>query len=1227
MVEIRLLGRFAARRDGEEIPPTAFGGRMVRTFVRLLVTRRGQFVSHDVAADALWPGRPPADPVANLQVLVTRARRALGDPSLILTGPGGYSFAADDRCVVDAELFLAAVEVGRERLAGGGAGAAFRELRNALDLWHGEPLAEDAYEDWAQEFRAMLARAHLQALESGAAAALAVRDPAQAVALAEQAVIREPLREPAHLLLAEALASSGDQAAALRALDSLRRRLVEELGLDPSPDVRELERRILGGEPLGLTVARSGLASRPTFGELAFVGREAEVEAILGAVQGDPGAAVVSGIAGTGKSRLLREVANRSVLPVIFARAFLPEREEAWALARSLLREALSLDVEAAGLIPDRAAHALADLVPELGDVRPIVPAPLDPESQRALALEGGVRLLGAVATKGALMVVDDLQWVDATSMTLLGMVARRVPELSAVFAYRPEELVPDGAVDSFLGDLQRTERAVQVVRLQSLARETLSRLVVDDGLLRAIAEETDGTPLAVAEVLRALAHRSEIEPDLDGRWRARTPHSSDVAREVARAGQRRIIQNRARREPTARWEILSLLALLKRETPARILAGAQGADERKVLGEMDLLARAGLVRLGDNGWATAHDMIGEAVIDALDRPERGRLHQLVAQALEAEGGDPAERARHLAEAGDSAAAAEAFVTAARQRMGRFAAAEAAQLADAGLSLDPEPATRSALLETRGEARGRTGDLAGARADLQDALAGSGTGPERSRLLARMAVLTESIDYESAAELADLALTEAGADPTTRAEALVVAAIIDAYTSHLDRAQDRAEEAHALFEQVGDAQGVIRALDARAVATLNTGRLREAAELLDQAARLYRRSGQLLAVGSLRATRGWVLALMGRPDEGLVDIDEALDLERSLNQTEGEALCLWVRAEALAELGRNDEAITNAEAAVALARQLGHRQWETTALCSLGRAHQRAGALDKAEAIVRDALKTAEGRYARARAAWRLASVLMDRGELEAADSYAQECLAESFPFIHWEPRLISAEAGLARGGRRAEEDAMEALAWAEVAGAHVRPIYPRIQELVERTSTVPVVSPASNRERRTFMFTDIVRSTNLVEAMGDEAWDHLLRWHDEALRSLFANYGGEEVNRIGDGFFVAFERAADGVRCAMEIQRALERHRVDHGFAPQVRIGLHQAETTREGADYQGRGVHEAARIAALAEGGEILASRSSVGDLSDLPLSVPRSVTLKGISEPVEVVSIAWR
>jgi class 3 adenylate cyclase len=168
----------------------------------------------------------------------------------------------------------------------------------------------------------------------------------------------------------------------------------------------------------------------------------------------------------------------------------------------------------------------------------------------------------------------------------------------------------------------------------------------------------------------------------------------------------------------------------------------------------------------------------------------------------------------------------------------------------------------------------------------------------------------------------------------------------------------------------------------------------------------------------------------------------------------------------------------------------------------------------------------------------------------------------------------------------------------------------------------------ASRRVTKTFMFTDIVRSTNLVEAIGDEAWEDLLRWHDQTLRSLFGEHEGEEVKHAGDGFFVAFQYAARAVECAAAIQRTLADHRREHGFAVQVRIGLHSAEATRRGRDYGGKGVHQAARIAALAEGGEILSSQASLaGDAVRYSLSEPRLVSLKGISEPVPVVAIEWR
>ena len=253
-IEVQLLGRFLVRRAGEEVPATSFGGRLVRVLIRLLVSRRGNFVSRDVLAEAIWPERMPADPSTNLRVLVQRARAALGDPHLIVTGPGGYSFAVGAGCEVDTEILLARVKTGQEHLAAGQAGAALREFRSAVDLW-ADPLAEDAYEDWAQEIRGGLGRVYLQALESGAEAALAVRDPGEAVALAERAVTREPLREAAVALLARALAASGDQVGALRAIDLLRRRLAEEVGLLPSAEVLALETRLQRGELVGRTPA------------------------------------------------------------------------------------------------------------------------------------------------------------------------------------------------------------------------------------------------------------------------------------------------------------------------------------------------------------------------------------------------------------------------------------------------------------------------------------------------------------------------------------------------------------------------------------------------------------------------------------------------------------------------------------------------------------------------------------------------------------------------------------------------------------------------------------------------------------------------------------------------------------------------------------------------------------------------------------------------------------
>jgi class 3 adenylate cyclase len=160
---------------------------------------------------------------------------------------------------------------------------------------------------------------------------------------------------------------------------------------------------------------------------------------------------------------------------------------------------------------------------------------------------------------------------------------------------------------------------------------------------------------------------------------------------------------------------------------------------------------------------------------------------------------------------------------------------------------------------------------------------------------------------------------------------------------------------------------------------------------------------------------------------------------------------------------------------------------------------------------------------------------------------------------------------------------------------------------------------------RKTFVFTDIVDSTKLLDALGENKWRKLLAWHDRTLRALIEDAGGEVIKHTGDGYFAAFESAGAAVDAGARIQRALDEH---EGIAPDVRIGVHTGGAFHKGDDdYAGQGVHVAARIGALAHAGEVLVSRESLDSGSRYPLSAPRSETLKGFDEPVELVSVDWR
>lgn len=189
----------------------------------------------------------------------------------------------------------------------------------------------------------------------------------------------------------------------------------------------------------------------------------------------------------------------------------------------------------------------------------------------------------------------------------------------------------------------------------------------------------------------------------------------------------------------------------------------------------------------------------------------------------------------------------------------------------------------------------------------------------------------------------------------------------------------------------------------------------------------------------------------------------------------------------------------------------------------------------------------------------------------------------------------------------------------------HLRHVYDKL-EIRSREELREALKTHSrlNSVRKALMFTDLIGSTPLVTAIGDAAWRDLSAWLDGEMRRTFAEHRGREVDHAGDGFFVIFDAAGDAIDCAMSIQRRLFSHRRLHGYAPQVRIGIHAGDVQMENGTVRGAAVHRTARLCAAARGDTVVVSREAL-EASGRPLAGLHEYTLKGIDEKVAAAELA--
>jgi DNA-binding SARP family transcriptional activator/tetratricopeptide (TPR) repeat protein len=664
-MEFRILGPLEVADGRDHVP---LGPEKQRAVLAMLLLEANHAVPVERLIDGLWADAPPERSVKAIHTYVSRLRKVVPAERL-RTQPPGYSIeVAPDE--LDLDCFERLLADGQQALDDGDPGGASAALAQALGLWRGPPLAEFA-EPFAAAERGRLEELGLRAREARIEADLALGRHTELVGELERLVSEHPLRERLYRQLMLALYRSGRQAEALTVFRNGRSLLVEQLGIEPSRALQELEVSILRHDPSLDVVPAARMTSRHAprehWSEL-LVGREREIECLTGALgealSGRGRLVLVSGEQGLGKTRVALELARhaeRRGAQVLWGRCY--EREGAppywpWVqVIRSYLR---SGDLAGPGV--ERHAAVVAELVPELRERLPgLEPPPVlhEPKQERFRLLDAVASFLVRAARGRPLTIVlDDLHASDAGSLLLLEFVVRELADvpLLVIGTYRDVELTRGHRLIETLAELTRDGR-VERLSLRGLTEPEVAELIDasldaphSDGLARRVHERTEGNPLFVTEVVRLLMEQTGSP--------AAEPLAIDGGAIRVPEGVRVVIGRRLDGLSSDCCETLQLAALVGREFG---VAQLRTVTEARPDALDDLLEEAldahvlEEVPEAPDRFRFTHRLVQETLITGLSTTKRVRAHADIARSLEAHYGGAAdahaaELVRHFAE-------------------------------------------------------------------------------------------------------------------------------------------------------------------------------------------------------------------------------------------------------------------------------------------------------------------------------------------------------------------------------------------------------------------------------------------------------------------------------------------------------------------------------------------------------------------------------------------------
>ena len=676
-IRLFVLGEFRAERLGVTVPSAAWQGRKTRSLIKLLCLKRPHQMHKEQIQDTLWPEMDPDSADAAFRKSLHYARRALdpdGHHSPLWLGQGVVSL--DPETVsVDLERFEVAAEAALQ--AGD-----LRQIGEAAQLWTGEPLPGDLYEEWTHAARRRSVGLYLRLVREGNQVALTAGQARIAEDLLEAGLAVQPEAEDLHRSLMQLLAQSGRRTEALAQFERCRQALEQHVEVEPSTETLELYEDIRRVSPAISQPARR-LAAEPhvplpvrqhpdRFGRVItepFIGRSRALQILRGAWESagsphHPRSVAVFGEAGVGKSRLVAEVARHVDAAggvVLWGASYELEGQTAYGPFVNALEGYLGALNDGEQEQVSHEYPELAHLLPSLGRwSRPVLP----PDVDRPALFDAVARFLtdlgSSVSTptlgRRVLVVVDDIHSADQASLALFHYLCRLDGDRPWLLVCTlRDEAGPAGRASRALERALIQGGSCHEVALMRFSEDSCRQLVcsrlpggVDEGVQDLIFRHSLGNPLFAEQIIAAMVERRHILM-VGGIWTLSTaahtdpiwPDALDGLPGGVPIGVRDLAQERLDRLSAAGRISLGIASVVGRRFTFELLLSATSGfvggrvPERDLLEALESAVELMLIEEGESGYEFRHPLIAAAVHDTLSNPRKALFHKAVAAAME----------------------------------------------------------------------------------------------------------------------------------------------------------------------------------------------------------------------------------------------------------------------------------------------------------------------------------------------------------------------------------------------------------------------------------------------------------------------------------------------------------------------------------------------------------------------------------------------------------------